>query len=226
MRHGAWNGVRGGLVLLGVIACNPDGTPVTHDGGQADSEPATSSTDEGGESGGEVGGDDGGGGGGGGHGGPGPLYRSGTRLKQRILVADDGAEQFVGFWDTTHDFACAFGDDGTGTTRCLPTALAFFTSGYAARYTDTGCSRLLASQDRHCGGFGDTPQAAAESGSCGARYGELHALDGDYTGPLYVVVDGDCVRQGSTSDSPDTRWFRVGASIPLSDLVAATEELR
>jgi hypothetical protein len=105
------------LSLFAFAACSssPSGDPT--DGGDGDVPPG-----------------DGGGGGGGGGEPPGtgdgsgsgadPLkhYRSGTRIKARVLTTPDGAKTLHGWRDTTLAIDCYFGTAADGVTRCIPNA--------------------------------------------------------------------------------------------------------
>ena len=49
-----------------------------------------------------------------------PDYRSGTRLRARLLTAEGGSALFKGWHDKDLDFDCAFGPAEDSMTRCLP----------------------------------------------------------------------------------------------------------
>jgi len=45
---------------------------------------------------------------------------SGSRLKARYYVGEDGSRQFVGWYDSQRKEECSFLSAGDGETRCLP----------------------------------------------------------------------------------------------------------
>ena len=49
-----------------------------------------------------------------------PDYRSGTRLRARLLTAEGGSALFTGWHDKELDFDCTFGPAEDSKTRCLP----------------------------------------------------------------------------------------------------------
>jgi hypothetical protein len=63
-------------------------------------------------------------------------HQSGTRLRARVLVSDEGATQWLGWHDSMRDEACTFVTTTDGKLRCLPWG------GNAARpqFSDTKCT--------------------------------------------------------------------------------------
>lgn len=51
----------------------------------------------------------------------GSTVRSGTRLKAIVYRSEDGASQFLGWWDSELDFECSFSQLGEE-RRCVPSA--------------------------------------------------------------------------------------------------------
>lgn len=49
-------------------------------------------------------------------------HRSGTRLRARVQILDDGARRLVGWHDRELGIDCSFGRDAAGVLRCLPVA--------------------------------------------------------------------------------------------------------
>lgn len=70
---------------------------------------------------------------------PGPAGKdaaaSGSRIKARWQVAEDGARQFVGFFDSELQEPCGFSVASDGVTRCLP-----LSPGATRLFTDASCS--------------------------------------------------------------------------------------
>jgi hypothetical protein len=169
-----------------------------------------------------------GGGGGGGDtpvadetGGPGTperLYRSGSRILRRMLQGDDGSQQFLGFIDQQTGAPCAYQDDGTGIWRCLPTQVAYFEQDYSTRYADSRCRNALATVNRLVCNM-TIPTALRGPDSCGVAP-TWYAVGAEYVGQTYTLLDGVCSEDW---ENTTVRYFRVGAELPITTFVAATE---
>lgn len=72
------------------------------------------------------------------------LYKSGSRIKAKVLKTSDGAQSFLGWYDTELSTDCIFwystykAEDGKN--RCLPRSAVVSSSNY---YTDSNCSKPL-----------------------------------------------------------------------------------
>jgi hypothetical protein len=69
------------------------------------------------------------------------LWKSGSRLRARVVTADGGLRVFRSFFDTELGVDCSFRQDENGTWRCLPGV-------YSLRYADAGCSTQIIVADR------------------------------------------------------------------------------
>lgn len=154
----------------------------------------------------------------GGPGTPERLYRSGSRISRRMLHGDDGSQQFIGFIDQQTGAPCGYQDDGTGTWRCLPTQIAYFDPGYSVRYADARCRTALVSVDRVACGT-TVPTALRSAASCGEP-ATWYAVGAEYVGTTYTLLDGVC-SEDWVNDT--VRYYRVGAELPITTFVAATE---
>jgi hypothetical protein len=67
------------------------------------------------------------------------LYRSGTRIKMKVLTSPDGAKVFQGNYDSQRGEDCSFQVAADGVTRCLPTAIAGIASP-ASFFDDASCT--------------------------------------------------------------------------------------
>lgn len=148
------------------------------------------------------------------------LYKSGSRIKRRVLEGGDGSEAFLGFWDDDLGTACAWADDGEGTMRCMPTSYAYVYPGEEARYADAQCTQPLAQVSRGSCGFGDAPTVAIDDGRCSAR--GYHELGARHTGTVYVQFEG-C---RSVSNDPSVRWYRVVGDLAITDFQSGTVATR
>ena len=188
--------------LFLLIACDGDGMGRNSAGGGAGGGGASSSSSGGGGGGGSLSGDE-------------TLYVSGSRIKRRMLEGDDGSVSFVGFFDDELDGPCAYGPDGDGAQRCLPTHRALFQN--FQMFADSSCTQELAYQSRTSCGFGPPPTAATR-GSCSSL--DWWAVGQIHDGSIYVNADGPCEL---VSRNPSWRYVHVGRKLSLSDFVEAVE---
>lgn len=143
---------------------------------------------------------------------------SGSRLKLRQYIADDGSKLPPGWWDSERNEECAF-NTWLGDMRCLPPAV-FSTTFY---YADSACSLPLASVG--C----DTSLSyvlVTAAGTCTANR-TMHPLDGArWTGAVYTTLTGSCAMTADPCALPEQACdlVRVGDEIPASAFVAATLE--
>lgn len=116
---------------------------------------------------------------------------SGSRLRARYWVGDDGSRQFIGMRDTQLDEDCFFYPASDGVTRCLPwSAIAGVTRTGAFTSSDctTGGDVFIATCPAQYGASG-----ASDSGSCPARIlYTIYSLQ-PYSGPLYQKSGTSCV---------------------------------
>lgn len=73
-------------------------------------------------------------------------YVSGARLKARFYEVDDGAKQFVGWYDSLLDIDCSFFETSLG-LRCLPPTTAVTLANY---YLDSLCTQPLGISGTMC----------------------------------------------------------------------------
>src|SRR5438132_9924411 len=93
-----------GLLVVAGASCSSSSSPPASDGADG-------------------GGADGGAGEGGSEGSSGsdlPSYRSGTRLRARLMTAEGGAALFLGWHDVGLDTDCTFNTAADGKLRCVP----------------------------------------------------------------------------------------------------------
>ena len=70
------------------------------------------------------------------------LYKSGSRIKAKVLKTADGAQAFAGFYDTELETDCWFTTASDGKTRCSPSyQVNVSTSNYF--YSGSTCSRRI-----------------------------------------------------------------------------------
>ncbi len=144
--------------------------------------------------------------------------KSGSRLKERRYVGDDGSEQFVGFYDSSRKEDCGFSVASDGMLRCMPIR-AMGTSYFG----DAGCVDPVGYvADPPCGGF--------PTGWYFIRYDTSNLCQ--YKTKIYEVGielpvgtpiwSGTPMSCSSIQVSAIARVWQVGAVVDPSKFVAAT----
>lgn len=143
---------------------------------------------------------------------PGGGFEAGSRLKVRAIVADDGARQPVGWFDSELGVECSFRPDAVGSTRCLPLA------HNATYFADSGCNTPLVLLS--CSAT--FAHAAVSPGGCGPGQ-RIHTLGPSTTPPadVYIRTGGNCVFGGQ---APTGAWYSVGPELPTSTFVQAATQ--
>lgn len=138
---------------------------------------------------------------------------SGTRLQARYFNADDGAREFIGWYDTQLMAECSFKRSGDGEIRCLPKAKAIVLYSL-----DAACTQPVSDYSpTPCGGslayFG-LPVLDAGCDTNGVRVYQIDTMPQTPT----EVYAWPCV------DSPQstTKPFYALTEIPPTDFVAAS----
>jgi hypothetical protein len=190
------------VCLVPVAACSASGDPVNM---QKDTASASSGSGGTGAGGGESAGGAGANLG----------YASGSRIKARRQVGEDGAERFVGFWDSELGFDCSMLKSVDGIVRCLPAPGAFYFT------TDTCSANALAYWNP--GGCGNAPTRASrgDGEACGQSY-FVHQVMSPSTFPaLWTQSGGNCVPVTISSG----QTYAVSQPITPVDFVAFSEEV-
>jgi hypothetical protein len=154
--------------------------------------------------------------------------KSGTRLKARMLVGEDGSRQWnYGWYDSQRGENCQFMLATDGVTRCLPFggAPAAAASG---PFGDTGCSQPLVTATKPSACNGNTakaPKSAYKLGPlCGGTYTyEMYNVGAAYEGSMvYTGSPAACVGSAVT---PTVAYYYQGTLEPAASFVGATEEV-
>lgn len=146
---------------------------------------------------------------------------SGTRLRARFLVGEDGSKQEIGGWhDKQLDIDCAFQAAADGTYRCLPPEHATVSADF---FSDAGCTQ---------------PMAGVRPGCAPPTY--AWALDGDETcGPAPRVTAvfkvGATPAKMFSKDSQNpcheviavagVALYTIASAVPLTTFVAAKAQV-
>lgn len=141
---------------------------------------------------------------------------SGTRLKAKFHVGDDGAKEYLaGFWyDSERKEECSFTTAGDGAVRCLPPGQPF---GY---FSDSTCKTAVAAVSSTCA----APAYAAKAtpSTCGGAAGiQIYTIGAAVTlTALYGQSGSSCYNVGTLPTG--FTFYSVGAEVPATSFVAAT----
>jgi len=156
-------------------------------------------------------------------GGAGAGTTSGTRLRARTLVAEDGARAPNGWHDSARGVDCSFQRAADGKLRCLP-----LSSGtiHTQWFADASCTKPLAYVSKGC----DAPTTAARTGAyCGGSGGSgttLYDVSGRFNGTtVYTKTTNGCSGSPVASYAESYDFFSIGAEIDASEFVAAEESV-
>lgn len=143
--------------------------------------------------------------------------KDGSRLKARYYVAEDGARQFAGWFDTQRGEECSFQMASDGKRRCLPTGQL---SGSGFHYADASCTQPIAPAVSGC----SSPALAAiweASAGCGAPSVRLYSVAAKVTGAsIYYGANGTCTPMARG----EAEYFRLGSELSPSAFVTVTIE--
>jgi len=144
---------------------------------------------------------------------PATLFTSGPRLRAQVYVADGGAQQLHGTFDTARGELCAFRVAEDGVVRCLPADLRLVGAGPATMFADAACTKPVAAP-----AVSPKPAYLAFGDPCAGL--ATYAL-GDVvpaSAPLYAQYGGACTQSG-VSDGQST--YFLGAKVPASAFASA-----
>lgn len=146
---------------------------------------------------------------------------SGSRLKARYLVGDDGSKQWnYGWYDTQRKENCAFGTAADGKTRCLPTAGGY---AYGSYFADAACSQEVTG----VGCSGPAPKyinvSHASTDGCTVTLASLHSAGAAYTGTMIYAKSGTTCT--ALTPSVGLAYYFIGDEVPASSFMAATEQV-
>lgn len=152
---------------------------------------------------------------------------SGSRLKARRNIADDGAREFVGWYDSQLQVNCAFAMASDGSTRCLPEAV--LGGQGTAFYKDSACTQPVAWVRANC----QAPKYAIEwilnactggSSTIAMSHYLVYAVGAQTTASqLYSKYSGKC--SAYTGAPPADTFYALGAETPPTTFVAASEQV-
>lgn len=142
---------------------------------------------------------------------------SGSRIKAKILTAEDGTKTPFGFRDTARNEDCSF-QMIDGKLRCLP-------SGASVRdewFSDSTCKKRLVMASKGC----DVPTVALSQTTYCAATGyksvSVYNVGPRYNGTsVYILSGASCTAQPASSYTTSWDLYQLGEEIPLDQFVAA-----
>jgi hypothetical protein len=146
---------------------------------------------------------------------------SGSRLKVKSVIAEDGARHFNGWRDTARDVDCSFQRAGDGTLRCLPVSLTVSPSWYG----DAACSKPLAYGSKGCEALATATSSEGWCAGSGALATKLYSVVGPYRGSSIYTKSGDECTASPAKSYESYALFTIGAEVAPSDFVAAEETI-
>jgi hypothetical protein len=149
---------------------------------------------------------------------------SGTRLKARYMVGEDGSKQWnYGWYDSERKENCTFTTAGDGKTRCLPTPGAYVNGSV---YADAACTQEVAAII--CASpapkyISVTHTTAGATCAAATSTVKLHAPGAEFAGPdLYLKSGANCI---ATMTAATNRYYFIGAEIQASSFVQGNEQI-
>lgn len=141
---------------------------------------------------------------------------SGSRLKARWYVGDDGSRQFLGWYDAELKTDCSFGRGFDGALHCLPSV------GVTTTFTDADCSQPIFSQtSRSCAdgppviGSMDSVDGASQCAVYRQRY---FAVGAEVVPEALYMLSGSLCKEATVD--PSRTYWSVASEIPLSRFVS------
>ena len=158
------------------------------------------------------------------------LYKSGSRIKAKVVFTPGGAQSFAGWYDTKLDVDCRFRTASDGKNRCLP-VLSLYVNSY---YGDLTCSQkplALLSDANYVGAYnGKVPkwivwsQGNVDDNGCALSATTRYFHTGpEYTGDVYTGTSGACHKIKSGLNC--YRFFTLGKEVPLTTFQEAREKV-
>lgn len=143
---------------------------------------------------------------------------SGSRIKAMRLASEDGAKQFLGWWDSTRQEACTFLDTSDG-KRCIPIG----NSAVQFRFDDAACTHEVLVPLTGCpAAYGvrfELMSSACQGGGQGARYTQVVQVGPMIASGVTVYTNG---AGGCSVIAGNATTYAVGATVPMTAFALAT----
>ncbi len=153
---------------------------------------------------------------------PETIYRSGSRLRARILDAGEGAVRFVGWTDDKLHEACAFHRADDGKVRCVPE----ISQGASIAYLDAACTQPVGV--RKCGSQASFLAVKSQEEACNpddTPYSVYRMGASVAAAPTFSKLGNTCLPDGPAG--PGVELLAV-SQVPAATFASAlvTEETR
>jgi len=151
---------------------------------------------------------------------------SGTRLRARYYVGEDGSKQFIGWHDMMRDEDCTFWQPPGGTLRCTP----FYVTSAASMFSDIGCSVpvtiAVKATGSACGVTAPAAKYAYLSDACGANRQRYVVSSQPTAAPVFTKSGAACT-DITTAVAATYDVFSLTSPTPAPDsaFVSATEQV-
>lgn len=138
-------------------------------------------------------------------------FQSGTRLKVRYYVSNDGAQQALGFYDSQRNENCNFAMASDSTLRCLPEPGTVYALG--TWFSDAQCTQPLLSIQTCV--FPNAKEARVPtSTTCGTQF-DVYTLGAPFTAAtMYGKSGSTCTATSTTGYFASFSFYQAGAIIP------------
>lgn len=151
---------------------------------------------------------------------------SGTRLRARYYVGEDGSRQFVGWRDNVRNEDCAFWKGTSGVLRCTP----FFGTGPATYFADSACTQPVTitakASGSACGITAPAAQYVYLSDACGANRQRYTVASQPTVGSVFIKAGDACTDVTAAYQSTyDIFTLTAPEPAPDSAFVAASEQV-
>jgi hypothetical protein len=151
---------------------------------------------------------------------------SGTRLRARYYLGEDGSKQFIGWHDKMRDEDCSFWKAADGVLRCTP----FYITSGASAFSDAGCSVpvIIAAKatGSACGVTAPPAKYLYLSDACGAAR-QRYTVATQPTGGTVFSKSGAACTDITAGIAASYDVFSLTSPTPAPDsaFVAATEQV-
>lgn len=140
------------------------------------------------------------------------LYTSGSRIKVKVVVGEDGSKFQLGLFDTQLQTLCSYAVAGDGVMRCIPAG-----AGFASYFSDPQCMQRVVSVIP----CGPAPRfATVFTETCPVRY-ESFSVTSSKSANLYGKSGASC----SSVTVAGYEHYLLGARIEPSTMVRGAETM-
>jgi hypothetical protein len=147
---------------------------------------------------------------------------SGSRLKAKRLVGEDGSKQFAGWYDTSLKVDCYYSLMQDGVKHCIP-----FTGASVSGFSDAACTVPLGAINVTGCAPGYAVQSANVTPTCadllaGGTIYHVYPIIQPHSGPIYSKSGTTCSLAGNGPNLGSATYYDIGPESPPSTFVAGT----